>query len=195
MLILCTRCKLEKSPEKFSICRSSKNGLHSWCKECAKQARKEWSAKNADRQKASFAEYYRNHKESMDSASKAWVLQNTERRREIARKYAAANPERAKRNGEAWRKTNVTLMRQRYSQRRALKIQNMPGWANSDKIAEQYKLAEKLSVLTGIPHEVDHAVPLKSKLVCGLHCEANLQVLPRSQNRSKSNRHWPDMPN
>lgn len=38
-------------------------------------------------------------------------------------------------------------------------------------------------------YEVDHEIPLTHKDVCGLHCRANLQYLPKLENRGKSN-HW-----
>jgi hypothetical protein len=38
------------------------------------------------------------------------------------------------------------------------------------------------------------AKPLNHPLVCGLHCEHNLQLLTREANAAKRNRWWPDMP-
>jgi hypothetical protein len=45
-----------------------------------------------------------------------------------------------------------------------------------------------------VEHDVDHIAPRRSKLVCGLHCEANLQVLTGAENCTKTNLHWPDVP-
>jgi hypothetical protein len=74
------------------------------------------------------------------------------------------------------------------SRRRATKLKATPKWADMDKIKQIYIKASTCG------HHVDHIVPLRSKFVCGLHCEANLQILEPSINMSKGNRWWPDMP-
>lgn len=54
-----------------------------------------------------------------------------------------------------------------------------------------YKHARNLTALTGIPHEVDHVIPLQGKTVSGLHVYANLKVVTRSENRRKSRKFSP----
>jgi len=68
-----------------------------------------------------------------------------------------------------------------------------PAWSNRNKVLEVYEQARKISELTGVQHHVDHVVPLTSKLVCGLHNEFNLRVIPATDNLKKHNRTWPDM--
>ena len=48
--------------------------------------------------------------------------------------------------------------------------------------------------MLGFKWEVDHIVPLQSKLVCGLHVHNNLQVITALENIKKHNKVWPDMP-
>jgi hypothetical protein len=67
----------------------------------------------------------------------------------------------------------------------------MPSWANQEKILAFYSLATFLTFITGIQFVVDHIVHLKSKYICGLHAENNLQILTRTANAEKSNKFSP----
>lgn len=76
------------------------------------------------------------------------------------------------------------------NERRATKIFATPKWLTQEdrrSIASVYERAATLTAQTGEKHEVDHIVPLRSKVVCGLHVPWNLAVLLAYKNRSKSN--------
>lgn len=57
----------------------------------------------------------------------------------------------------------------------------MPVWADRQAIREVYQNRPE-----GM--HVDHIVPIRGELVCGLHVESNLQYLPSDVNMKKSNR-------
>lgn len=120
-----------------------------------------------------------------------------------------ADPEKIKAAHAAWRTENKERIRAYYvaakeksrprlaataARHRALRLQATPIWTNKFFVDEAYELARLRTEVTGFRWHVDHIVPLQSPLVCGLHTEFNLQVIPAFNNRSKSNRHWPNMP-
>lgn len=59
---------------------------------------------------------------------------------------------------------------------------------------EAYSLSFQRRETTGLEWNVHHVIPLKSNIVCGLHNEFNLAVIPAPENMSIGNRSWPDMP-
>lgn len=102
--------------------------------------------------------------------------------------------EAAARNGRRWRDKNPGYVCFRAALKRGRRQQATPLWADLEVIAILYGESSALSRLTGVEFHVDHIVPLTSPLVCGLHTEANLRVIPAKANLTKNNRFWPDMP-
>jgi len=68
---------------------------------------------------------------------------------------------------------------------RAAKMQRVPPWADLEKIRDVYRLAQRVQRQKGVKVDVDHIIPLRGKLVSGLHVHENLQLLTRSANRRK----------
>ena len=112
--------------------------------------------------------------------------------------YYKANSEKIKRrSAERCQRLKIELRpinAERAMRRVANKKMATPPWADVDAIRAVYGLAAEATCKTGKQHHVDHIVPLQSRLVCGLHVPANLQVIPREKNQAKGNRWWPDMP-
>lgn len=83
--------------------------------------------------------------------------------------------------------SKITNSNYHSSNRRAVKRSAMPLWANKKAIKGIYEQAKKLSS-DGSNYHVDHVIPLKNPLVCGLHVESNLTIIPAEENLKKSNK-------
>jgi len=115
----------------------------------------------------------------------AWSVSRKDDKRDYDNRYRAE-----------WYPKNrpVTLENVRRTQIRRLG-HIIPAWSNRFLIQEIYRLRETRERMLGAFYDVDHIVPIASSpLVCGLHCEDNLQLLPRKENRDRWNKTWPDMP-
>jgi len=74
---------------------------------------------------------------------------------------------------------------------RARKLSATPPWLDEkmlSEIKEVYRECQELSEETGVPHHVDHIVPLKGKNVRGLHVPWNLRAIPAEENLTKGNK-------
>lgn len=88
---------------------------------------------------------------------------------------------------KTWKKANPGKVNASTQARRARQRNAVPPWADKRKTAAVYALAEFMTKITGDEYHVDHIVPLRGELVCGLHWHHNLQVLPAKENITKSN--------
>ena len=138
--------------------RADRDAYHSWCKSCKHEAGKNWHSKNKERHAELTSQWYEQNKEQHLANSKAWYAANKSRKLET-----------------------VTAREKRC-------VLATPTWADRELIKELYELARKLTEQTGIPHEVDHVIPLQGETVSGLHCQDNLQILTQEQNRRKANK-------
>lgn len=78
--------------------------------------------------------------------------------------------------------------RARDAKRRSDLANRTPSWANLEAIQKIYDEARRISDETGIPHHVDHIIPLHGVNVSGLHVHNNLQIITAHENKIKSNK-------
>ena len=124
--------------------------------------------------------YYANDAEKFINKSRAWRKSNLEKARIFARI-----------SGSAWSKRNRPIRSANGAARYANKVKAVPLWANRKYIVAVYAESRRLTETTGIQHHVDHIVPLKHPLVCGLHVHYNLSAIPAIENLLKNNRFNP----
>ena len=64
-------------------------------------------------------------------------------------------------------------------------------WADSRAVRAIYAKARRITRETGVPHHVDHVIPLQGEYVSGLHVETNLRIVEGAENLRKGNRYEP----
>ena len=167
MLKYCYCCKTEKEISLFGPNKSKPDGLADECRECKRQKDREYAARNREAAKKRASEWYYANKEEALRKHKIY-----------AKEYI---------------KKNRAYLTAKEAKRRGAKLQATPKWLTEqdlEKIKTEYKLCAWASSVMKEQYHVDHIVPLKGKLVCGLHVPWNLQVIPAKVNASKGNKHY-----
>jgi hypothetical protein len=176
----CIDCLVNLTLDKFSKNRTKKYGVQNCCKTC--MSIRGANARRNDPLRVKAVKDRWNRKAGLEYF-------RLKRRREYA-----SNVEREREKATEYRKRNADKVNAATVKRKVIKLKASPSWGNDFFIQEAYNLAQLRTKLFGFSWHVDHIVPLKSKLVCGLHAFTNLQVIPAIINLTKRNRYWQDMP-
>lgn len=158
-----------------------------------------WRAENKEATKKHSATYLSKpgKRARLYESNKKWQAENTDKCREYSRrsnKKVEKTPDRMKtrrKTKSAWSTRNPDKRAAATARRRATQKMATPPWADLQAIQVFYSEAQRISRETGIPHQVDHVVPLSNKAVCGLHVPWNLQVLTKKANKDKGNSFTP----
>lgn len=171
----CPRCKTTKSTAEFSRNKAREGrhgGFASYCKICVREYGKErqYDKKRWETNRERELQRHRDYMQ-IDREKKLDMY------RRMSQDYRKAHPDRVNATNRARGKWNF-----------------VPAWADRAAMRTVYAKAREWSDVLGIEMHVDHIVPIRGKIVCGLHCEANLQLLSKELNHEKRHFVWPDMP-
>lgn len=183
---LCLTCEVMKTQADFYTNNQLKDGLQTRCKSCCIEFDKN--------RNHTFDESKLDNEKICANCGKTKVMSEFYKNRTQKSGLSATCKECDVKRRTRWAKRNSSKTARYAASRRARKIMATPKWADMNSIADLYLSADELTKSTNVRHSVDHIVPLNSPIVCGLHCEHNLRIITLSENCSKRNRYWPDMP-
>lgn len=190
---ICSKCGIEKPLSAFSPRPDRPSGVRSKCKACNVAQALAYNRAHPDKTKAALARAYKTRVERDKAKSPEWHAARLAAHKAKAAKWRKEHPGANAKSVAAWYRAHPD----KTAVYRATKLRAAPTWANQFFIQEAYALARLRTEQKTGGHDkwhVDHIVPLRSKIVSGLHVESNLQVIPAVHNQSKGNRYWPDMP-
>lgn len=161
------------------------------CVQCAKDSATSAYSKDPGKFIARRLEAYRANAESEKAKMRAHYAANIETAKRQKRQRYYANPEKMRRDARQWAQANPEKRRAQHSTRKASLRRALPAWhGEMDEFLalEAADLCGLRKAATGIDWHVDHMIPLLSRKASGLHCAANLQVIPAVMNMRKGNR-------
>lgn len=173
--ITCNMCELDLPIDAFYPTRVKAGTKRGRCKRCSVQYSMTWNSSHPERVEISAAR----HADRNRTRQRERAKETRKQRTQYMRGWRERNRARVNELAAELRPISDTYIRIRGSR--------IPIWADRQAMRILYREARRLTKETGIPHEVDHVIPLNNPIVCGLHVETNLRIVPRTINRSKHN--------
>ncbi len=152
------------------------------CVDCLKE---EWRA-SSEKRVDYFKEY--NRREDVKDAKHTYYMRNY---KDVVAKARSTPNELKNQYRKNWKLKNLLSIRADTKARRRKHRQATPLWltrGQKTEIRQIYQIAITMTKTTGERYVVDHIVPLRSDVICGLHAPWNLRVITQEENLKKSNR-------
>ena len=190
----CSKCSESKPRDEFPKRKSSRDGLHGWCRPCFRayytQAMRNWRAANPERALEANREWVKNNPKAAAAKDRRWKEANREQTRAYAAQRRQENPEAVRAAYHRWRNKNIAKERLRITTRRSL-LKDSPELRTfmANLLSQPCRYCGATENIT-----VDHVVPLSRG---GKHEQANLAPACSSCNSSKGARtldEWPGPP-
>lgn len=181
---LCNKCGLIKPLNEYSFRSDRKTRPRSQCKTCSSTLAKEYRLNNIDKVKQTKKKY-----------RDANFIKISEYNKRYKQVYSELNKVKLLKKKKEYYLNNKEVSYAAAHRRKATKLNATPSFINEEYVKLFFIIAKEEEARLGVKCHVDHIVPLKSKFVCGLHYEHNLQILTINDNLKKNNKYWPDMPN
>lgn len=179
---ICNRCKQEKPAEQFYANKRMKDGLNTFCIECHKADNVARKAKDRANPEFKFAEL---------TYKKEYRKRTVEQRADYMAEWRTANQQHVQQYGKNYRHANKAKCNFLCQKRKIDLLNRTPAWLTEDDkwIMEQaYELAALRTQMLGVEFHVDHEIPLRGKIVSGLHVPQNLRVVTWLENQRKTNK-------
>jgi hypothetical protein len=159
--------------------------------------------KNREKRIAQIKAYRLAHREESNAYHRKWLKENREKANTYRARWKMKHPDvlaRVKTSFDErhpgwqkeydarWKRENPAEHAARQAAHRALRIMAQPPWVKREDVAAFYVEARRQSLITGIPHEVDHIWPLHGNGFVGLHVSWNLRIIPKAENNRKRNK-------
>ncbi len=180
----CTKCGEVKPLESFPAQKRNRDGRDSRCKVCAAANTRAWYANNREKALARSLEWEQRNAERRRAYLQKWFDENQEHRAT----WRKANADKLRASFKQWAAGNPGRVAAKKAKRRAALLQRTPPWVNHEDFIAIYAMRDEMTRATGVPHHVDHIIPLQGEKVSGLHVPWNLQVIPAAVNQSKKNK-------
>lgn len=176
---ICTKCKITKNSDCFTVDRQRKDGLYPQCRQCRSIYVKSEHVKLRERAR------YPSRAEKLKAYLKQKYQEDPEKIKARVALYRKNFADRHRLHSLRWAKNNRARANQIHAKYKLSQKIATPKWLTKQhkkEIRDKYIEASRLGLT------VDHIIPVQGKNVSGLHVPWNLQILTLEENRRKGNR-------